>query len=121
MKFRLLFLAIFISQITFSQTVDCNDLMKYVKENGKKIHSITSIQLINSSWLSWIDAYEIEGKIVVIAKIKKDKISLSSKEYIFCDINRRNWDNFSLGIYDFGKSYGERFQKYIFNNQCACY
>lgn len=117
---------IFFASLIFSigihcQSVSCDDLLNYVTSKGYNFQSVSSIQLINSSWLKQVDAYKIEGKIAVVAEIKRDDIGFSTKKYVFCGISESRWDYFYYGLYDIGKSYGERFHKYIIDYQCNCY
>jgi hypothetical protein len=92
--------------------------MEYVQENGTKTGNVSALSLMYSTWLKDVTAYTIEDKIVVIAEIKKDEYGLSTKKYIFCGIPKQNWENFYWGVNDFGKSYGERFNKYIMDYRC---
>lgn len=62
---------LFASFYSYSQEIQCTELINYVKSNGYKKSSISSIQLYNSSWLNAVEAYSIENSIVVISKIKK--------------------------------------------------
>ncbi|HBD27460.1 MAG TPA: hypothetical protein DC020_11665 [Flavobacterium sp.] len=98
----------------------CDDLISYVKENYKTKQVVESYQLITSTWLKKVSAYSIENKIVVIAEIKLNEISLESKEYIFCEIPNENWNNFYYGTFDAMKTFGERFHIYILDYDCYC-
>jgi len=119
-----LFLALFFLTISYTSIlgqVSCEELIEYVEDEGYVKGTVSSIKLIDSSWLKEVKAYSIENTIVVIAKIKKDKWAINSKKYIFCGISSYNWNAFFYGLYDIGKTYGERFHKYIYDNKCKCY
>lgn len=119
MLFFLLFFCCFLT--TYSQNVSCEELIDYVRKDGYKKGTVSSTQLINSSWLKEVEAFEINNAIVVIAEIKKDEWGFSSKEYVFCGIPSSNWSAFYYGTYETGKTYGERFHKYIIDYVCNCY
>jgi len=55
-----------------AQDVSCDDLMRYVEKNGRYKGTVSSIQLIDSSWLKEVKAYSIDNTIVVISEIKRD-------------------------------------------------
>jgi hypothetical protein len=104
----------------FSQEVKCTELMQFVKKYGKKKGEVSTLQLINSSWLNEVKCYEIDGVLAVIAKIKTNDYELYGKDYIFCGIPSSNWSAFYSGLYALNSSYGERFHKYIFDYKCDC-
>ena len=104
----------------YSAKIQCDDLINYVETNGFERDGISSLQLINSSWLKEVKAYSIQNSIIVIAYIKEDELSMSAKKYIFCGIPELNWDNFYNGYYDIGKTFGEKFHKYIIDYECKC-
>ena len=117
---------IFFASLIFSigihaQSVSCEDLMDYVTSKGYNFQSVNSYQLYESSWLNSVKAYKVEGRIAVIAEIKRDDVGFFTKKYVFCGISKSRWDYFYYGLYDIGKSYGERFHKYIIDYQCNCY
>ncbi len=120
MKKIIAFYFLLFSTSLFSQTVSCEELITYVKKNGDEKATVNSWQLINSSWLKQVQAWEINNTIVVIASIKKDEYSILAKDYIFCEIPSRNWDNFYNSWNDVGKTYGEKFHKYILDYACNC-
>ncbi len=108
-----------ITSIT-AQQVDCDDLMDFVKQEGYYYAQVSSVSLIESTWLKEVKAYKYDYKIYVIAKIKTDEWGFNTKNYIFCSVPQSNWNNFS-SIYSFDNlSYGERFHKYIMDYQCNC-
>lgn len=117
-KYIILILLVF-SVKANAQDVFCEDLMKYVVEEGRQIGQVGSMSLLNSTWLNEVTAYSIEDKIVVIAEIKKDEWGYSTKKYVFCGIPKSNWNEFS-SIYDMQKTYGERFHLYIKDYICNC-
>ena len=104
-----------------SQSVSCEDLMEYVKKEGYRKGSVTSILLIDSSWLNEVEAWKVDDVMAVIAEIKKDQWGISTQKYIFCGIPSSNWSAFQYGTYDYGSTYGERFHKYIMDYKCNCY
>lgn len=108
----------FLSISLMAQDVSCNELIDYVKKEGRYIESVSAIQLLSSAWLREVEAYSIDNSIVVIAKIQQDQYS--TKRYIFCGIPRSNWNNFYVGLNDLTKTYGERFNKYIMDYKCNC-
>lgn len=103
-----------------AQEVSCTDLMDYVKQEGNRKATVSSVQLMHSSWLKEVEAYTIENTIVVIAEIKRDEWGINTKEYVFCGIPSSNWDAFYGGWNDRDKTFGERFRKYIFEYKCNC-
>ena len=116
--FTLLALCVFTFN-SFSQTVSCNALLSFIKQNGSKKASLPSY-MMNSSWLYEVTAYSYEYKIYVVAEIKKSEYSYSTSTYIFCGIPSSNWSNFQYGSYGDSGSYGERFHKYIMDYRCDC-
>jgi hypothetical protein len=120
MKKILLSLFLLLSTIILNaQTPSCDEVMKFIKSNGYKKGSVSSYQLINSSWLKEVNAYTYDGDIYVIAKIKTDNYDYWGKDYIFCGIPSRNWSDFS-GISFNQETYGEKFHKYIIDYICNC-
>lgn len=119
-KIIISFVFFLFSSSIFSQAVDCEDLIDYVKSNGSRKATVNSWQLINSEWLKEVEAWEIDDAIVVIASIKKDQYTFLAKDYIFCGIPSRNWDNFYNSWSDVGKTYGEKFHLYIIDYICNC-
>lgn len=110
-----------VSLNTFPQGVACEDLVRFVKKEGRNIGSVSSYELLSSSWLKEVTCYNIDGKLVVIAHIKTNDYSLYGKDYVFCGISKTYWDAFYYGLYDIGKTHGERFHKYIMDYKCDCY
>lgn len=104
-----------------AQEVSCTDLMEYVISEGYRKGTVSNIQLLNSSWLTEVKAYDINGSIAVIAEIKQDEWGFNTKKYIFCGISSTTWDAFYYGLYDYNTTYGERFHKYIIDYLCNCY
>lgn len=102
------------------QDVKCDELVTYVERNGRYYQEVNEVQLMNSTWLKKVTAYSIDNKIVVVAEIKRDQWGINTKKYIFCGITSDMWTAFYMGINDLDKTYGERFQKYIFDNKCNC-
>lgn len=119
-KTTITFIFLLFSLPIFSQTVDCEDLIEYVKSNGTSKATVNSWQLIDSDWLKKVEAWETDNAIVVIASIKKDQYTILAKDYIFCGIPSRNWDNFYNSWNDIGKTYGEKFHLYIIDYICNC-
>ena len=117
----LLGILIFTSTPIFSQSTSCSELLNYVERNGRSKGSVSSLSLYDSSWLSGVEAYTIEGNLAVVATITKNEYDMYGKKYVFCGIPSSNWDAFYYGTYDYGPSYGERFHKYIFDYVCECY
>lgn len=117
-RYILVFLLSF-SFFASAQSVSCGELMSFIKSEGMYSSSISSYTL-DSSWLTKVTLYNYDMKYFVIAEIKANKYSYGSKPYIFCAIPFNNWSNFKNGGYGNSDSYGERFQKYIFDYQCNC-
>lgn len=113
-------LCLSLSLISFSQHVKCDELISYVEKEGQLKGTVSPIQLIESSWLSEVKAYDIENTIVVIASIKQDDFGITTKKYIFCGISEVDWNYFSYPLSDLNKTFGERFRKNIFNKKCNC-
>jgi hypothetical protein len=103
-----------------AQNITCQDLLEFVIDNGRYKGEVSSITLINSSWLKSVKAYEYKGKVYVIAEIKDNEYSYQTSTYIFCGIPLRNWDNFENYFSDTNLSYGQKFHKYIINYKCNC-
>lgn len=121
MKKTILFLSFFCCiYLSNAQEITCDDLLDFVKTEGYKESSVSSIALIDSSWLNGVEAYSYDGNLFVVAKIKKDEYSYYSKEYIFCGVPEENWRKFK-SLFDIDKTYGERFHEYIIDYQCNCY
>ncbi|MFT4761553.1 MAG: hypothetical protein ACI9XO_004560 [Paraglaciecola sp.] len=68
--------------------------MNYVKTEGYQKETVSSYQLMNSSWLKAVKAYSIDGTIAVIAEIKRDEWGISTEKYVFCGISSTNWNAF---------------------------
>lgn len=115
-----LIIMLIISINMFSQQVSCNELINYVENNGTELSEVSTIQLLNSSWLNEVKQYKINDNYVVVAEIKKDNVGVLTKKYIFCGITKSDWEYFYDGLYDIGSTYGERFHKYILKKQCDC-
>jgi len=123
-KRNILLPALFAIAFSFSiqaQDVSCRDLMDYVKANGYRKGEVNSMQLMQSSWLTNVTAWKVDGVIAVVAEIKRDEWGFNTDEYIFCGISTTNWDAFYWGTYDHGLTYGERFHKYVIDHRCNCY
>jgi hypothetical protein len=103
-----------------AQTTNCDELISYVLNNGRKLGTINESEIINSSWLKKIEGFSINNSTVVVAEIYLDENKLSSKKYIFCGIPSNNWNTFFFGRYAIGKSLGEKFHEYIFDYKCNC-
>lgn len=113
---------LFVINLSYSQQQrpNCNDLISYVRENGRNVGTIKESEIINSSWLKRIEGFSINGNTVVIANIYLNKQKVNSQEYIFCGISAINWDIFYGGRYQVGLSLGEKFHEYIFEYKCNC-
>ncbi|HAB26940.1 MAG TPA: hypothetical protein DCE27_03630, partial [Xanthomarina gelatinilytica] len=72
----------------YSQEVSCTDLVDFVKSEGRKVGTVSSYQLIDSSWLKSVSCYDVDGTLAVIANIKTNDYSLYGKDYIFCGISK---------------------------------
>ncbi|HOD09657.1 MAG TPA: hypothetical protein PKH91_02850 [Flavobacterium sp.] len=120
MKKAFLIVLFFInSNLSYSQTISCNELLSFIKENGYLKSTISSYTL-NSSWLYKVTAYEYDYKTYVVAEIKRNEYSYSTDTYIFCGIPNNNWNNFKNSYYNSNDTYGERFHKYIIDYKCNC-
>src|SRR5690606_23216627 len=119
-KFSLfLFILLSIYSKSFAQSVTCDVLLAFIKQEGFYSSSISSYTL-NSSWLYKVTAYTYDYKTYVVAEIKTNEYSYNTTTYVFCGIPTRNWSNFQHGSYGDSDSYGERFHKYIIDYQCDC-
>lgn len=106
------------TSLTFSKPqTSCEEIIRLAKSEGIRHGYVSSISLMNSEWLKNVEAYKIEGVIIVIATIKNES-SYFGKEYVFCGVPESNWTSFSYG---YSGSYGERFHQYIIDYQCNCY
>ena len=104
-----------------AQEVSCDDLIKFIENNGKLEKQVMSL-VLDSSWLQKVTLYKYDNKYYVVAKIKKDEYSYFTKSYVFCNIPYSNWTRFySLYNYSSSDTYGERFHKYIIDYICDCY
>ena len=112
-------ISLFFGVPLFAQTVPCKDLEKFIINNGYSKGSVDNWTL-SSSWLKKVAAYSYDNKLFVVAEIKEDDFGFNTRTYIFCNIPTENWDRFRYGIFDPGKSFGERFHKYIFDYKCNC-
>ena len=89
----------------------CTELKHLVMDSGDKIESLDDSDM-NSSALEYIALYEYDGSYYIIVEFTS-----SSKKYIYCDINKSDWNNFTSNDQD---SYGESFQIYLRNSTCSC-
>ena len=104
-----------------AQEVSCEDLKNFIEEKGMYQYSLSNITL-KSSWLYKVTCYSYDMKYYVIAEIKANEYSYTTKSYIFCGIPYSNWSNFKNGYnYSDSRTYGERFHAYIIDYQCNCY
>jgi hypothetical protein len=120
MKKFFLTLLMLISFNSYAQEVSCDDLLDFIKAKGSYVSGLSNY-IMNSSWLYEVTAYRYDSKYFVVAKIKENEYSYTTKSYIFCGIPYMNWSNFYYGGYGDSKSYGERFHKYIIDYTCNCY
>jgi len=104
---------------SYSQEINCNDLLNFIVKKGYLKGTLSSY-ILDSSWLYKVTAYEYDYKTYVIAEIKKNEYSYQTSTYIFCGIPNMNWSNFQYGSYGDPDSYGERFHKYIIDYKCNC-
>jgi ribosome-interacting GTPase 1 len=75
-KYLLLFIGVFMAVfMAKAQDVSCDELIDYVKKEGRYINSINAIQLLTSDWLREVEAYSINNTIVVIAKIQQNQFT----------------------------------------------
>lgn len=100
-----------ISQDNNISSLDCEELMSLVIDNGDFIEELNSSEM-NSSALSHVVLYEYEGTNYVIAQY-----STSSKRYIYCDISISDWNYF---IENANNSYGASFDEYLDKDNCSC-
>lgn len=117
MKLLILFVILLFQFSLHSQSMECEELMEYVKDEGFKKGSLNNVDMKSSSWLEEVTAYEVEDIIVVIASIRKDEWGVNREDYIFCDIPSSNWDSF---YYNLHESFGELFHKNIMDYRCNC-
>ena len=103
-----------------NNTPSCQNLLNYIQQKGYHKDTLSNYTL-DSEWLYEGKAYDLNRKIYIIAKIKKNEYSYQTNTYIFCDIPSSNWYNFKNGDYGDSESYGNRFHKYIINHKCDCY
>ncbi|MBP6234509.1 MAG: hypothetical protein KA536_00140 [Saprospiraceae bacterium] len=89
----------------------CDELIKLVVDDGDKIQSLDASDM-NSSALDYIALYEYDGSYYTIVEFTS-----SSKKYIYCDINKSDWNNFISNDQD---SYGGSFHTYLSNSTCSC-
>jgi hypothetical protein len=113
-----LFLFAFSINIT-AQSVSCDELVDFIETKGMYSNSVSSYTL-DSSWLTKVTLYSYNMNYFVVANIKTNEYSYTSKPYIFCGIPYSNWQRFQTGSYGDTDSYGERFHKYIFPYKCDC-
>ena len=102
-----------------SQKISCNELYKFIIENGRKTSTVSNL-VLNSEWLHKVTAYSYDYKIYVIAEIKENEFSYKTNSYIFCNVPSLNWSNFQNGSFTNSSTYGERFHKYIKEYSCNC-
>ena len=103
-----------------AQDVKCSELFSFVVRNGHRKGEVSGISLWDSSWLKSVVAYSYKNTIFVVAEIKKDDFSFSTKKYIYCGIPPENWDNFQSSYVDINLTYGKKFHKYIIDYKCDC-
>ncbi len=101
-----------------AQSISCQELMDYVYNKGNRKDYIETHLLTRSAWLSSIESYTVDNKIVVIAGIKNNGYE---KKYIFCDVPSKTWDTFyGNRMLILNETIGEQFREYIFPYQCNC-
>lgn len=110
-----IFLLISSFSLNAQETVDCNTLMEFVKENCSLQDQVSCY---NSSMLESVQSYNWEGTIVVIANIKSNKYDIYGKPYIFCDVPISNWTYFRNTSSN--ESWGKAFHEYIMDYKCDC-
>ena len=98
----------------------CLDLITYVTKKGVHIGQVGNFQLLTSSWLKTIDAFEYNSSIIVVAVVKRDQFSTETKPYIFCNVPKANWREFKEIPLPVGKTYGEKFHIFIRDYKCNC-
>jgi hypothetical protein len=120
----IMLLVLFLSIPIFlnAQDVTCEELIDYVEENGDKDWwTLESHELLRSDWLNEVYCYEVDDVLVVVAEFKKyETFQWEYQKYIFCNIPKRNWENFKSIRIDMTEGYGKKFHKYIFNYKCDC-
>lgn len=102
-----------------SVPVTCNEFFEYIIDKGYQYGKVSGYSM-DSEWLKTVTAYKFEGALYIVAEIKENEYSYSTKSYIFCGIPTYNWNKFKSGGYGDSNSYGERFHKYIFDYKCNC-
>lgn len=99
----------------YSQQITCEEAYRIIVTQGEVFNSVTPLY---SEWLKKVTAYKLYGEIYVKAIVKRDEYGTVTDAYIYCGIPKYNWDMFRL--YDPNPSYGEKFQKYIYDYTCNC-
>lgn len=104
-----------------NEAIKCDDLMRFIKEEGTSYQNVSHITLYDSSWLYEVKSYKYKDNIFVIATIKKDDLSYRKTDYIFCNISEQRWKAF-YDPYNFQdrRSYGEKFNDFIIDKVCNC-
>lgn len=107
------------SDISRQRGSDCDELIRLVE--NKLTRRRTSLPFtLSSSWLYQVEAYDYEGKVIVIAEIRTEG-QLYPKKYIFCNVPVENWNYFEDpwkgGL---SKTYGEKFHEAIIDYKCDC-
>ncbi|WP_430399933.1 hypothetical protein [Flavobacterium sp.] len=103
-----------------AQDMSCTELMEFIEDEGSYYSNVSNFTM-NSSWLYKVTCYSYDYKYYVIAEIKENEYSYSTKKYVFCNIPYSNWRDFKNGDIFNKSTHGERFHKYIKDYLCNCY
>lgn len=92
-------------------SLTCDELMELVIDEGDRVEVLDDSDL-NSSALDYVALYEYDGTYYVIADFTS-----SSRRYIYCDVSKSNWNNFTDNP---DNSFGSAFDDYLSSYTCSC-
>lgn len=95
-----------------SNKMDCRVIMGFLYSEANLVQSISNI---SSTMISSVSYYNYQNKGFVIAYLRNNQ---PSKPYVFCGITQQRWNYFL----NYGNlvSWGESFQKFIYDQKCDC-
>ena len=92
-------------------SLTCDELMELIVDQGDRVEQLDDSDL-NSSALDYVALYEYDGTYYVIADFTS-----SRKRYIYCDVSKSNWNNFTDNP---DNSFGSAFDDYLSRYTCSC-
>jgi hypothetical protein len=114
-KYLFLFALLILSNLSFSQSITCQELKEVIEEEAKMEKSVTCF---GSSALVKAEYYSYDGEGFVIVYLKSNDYHFRGKPYVYCGISSNRWNKF-VSEGGFG-SLGKSFVAYIKSYKCNC-